>query len=57
MTEHRDIVLSDPELDPANKDYEAEISRKVQALTRAIEVGLVTKEEGLSRLEKWVPHV
>jgi hypothetical protein len=57
MTDHRDIVLRDPELDPANKDYEAEISRKVQALKQAIEVGLVTKEEGLSRLEKWVAHV
>ena len=57
MTDQRDIVLRDPVLDPADKYYEAECSRKVEALTRAIGVGLVTKEEGLARLDKWVAHV
>ena len=57
MTDQRDMVLRDPVLDPADKYYEAECKRKVEALTRAIGVGLVTKEEGLARLEKWVAHV
>jgi hypothetical protein len=57
MTDQRDIVLRDPVLDPADKYYEAECQRKVEALTRAIGVGLITKEEGLARLEKWVAHV
>jgi hypothetical protein len=57
MTDQRDIVLRDPVLDPSDKYYEAECQRKVEALTRAIGVGLVTKEEGLARLEKWVAHV
>jgi hypothetical protein len=57
MEEHRDIVLRDPVLDPADKYYEAECKRKVEALSRAIGVGLVTKEEALSRFEKWVAQV
>jgi len=57
MTDQRDIVLRDPVLDPSDKYYEAECHRKVEALTRAIGVGLVTKEEGLARFEKWVAHV
>lgn len=57
MTDQRDMVLRDPVLDPADKYYEAECKRKVEALTRAIGVGLVTKDEALARFEKWVAHV
>ena len=57
MEEHRDTILRDPVLDPADKYYEAECKRKAEALKQAVTVGLITTEEALLRFDRWVAHV
>lgn len=57
MEEHRDTILRDPALDPADKYYEAECKRKAEALKHAVSVGLITTDEALARFDKWVSHV
>lgn len=57
LIEERNRVLSRPEVEIESAAYVTEIARRAEQLLRAVEIGLVTRDEAKTQLERWSAHV